>query len=84
MMETGTRARLKEDSLRFWLAVSEKKPEAVFHMHKGTAVHGILTGTDAVGAHCNVSSLKTPIGTYPLTTLRTSDIDSIQIRIQLE
>ncbi|KAJ3296451.1 hypothetical protein HDU79_006682 [Rhizoclosmatium sp. JEL0117] len=75
--ESEMRSRMRQDYLRYWIVIATKKPEATFHMYKNTSVTGRLEGIDATQSYCNVSDLKTPIGTYKEATLRVNDCQQV-------
>ena len=63
--------------LSFWTVIKNKKME--IHMMNNTIVNGIFLGTKSDPSQLLIKSLQTPIGMYPFTLLRQSDISYIKI-----
>lgn len=62
--------------LSFWTLIKNKNVE--IRMINGTKVNGIFLGTKSDQSQLLIKQLKTPIGTYPYTILRQSDISYIK------
>ncbi|TPX69662.1 hypothetical protein SpCBS45565_g02321 [Spizellomyces sp. 'palustris'] len=68
------RGRLREQSLRFWLGVADRVPEASLHLYDRNVVTGKLRGTDSTAERFNIRDLKTPVGIYPEAQVRSGDV----------
>lgn len=57
----------------------EKGALSVFHLLENTSVKGRLRRTDGKQSHFLLSSMATPIGTYPAALIRESDVRALEI-----
>ena len=63
--------------LSFWSIIKNKKIE--INMINGTKVNGIFLGTKSDQSQLLIKKLQTPIGIYPYTLLRQTDISFITV-----
>lgn len=69
-------AKNRANVLSFWTLLKNKKVE--IKMINGTKVNGIFLATKSDQSQLLIKQLKTPIGTYPFTLLRQTDISYIK------
>ncbi|KAF9119147.1 hypothetical protein BGW39_000528 [Mortierella sp. 14UC] len=72
---------LRQRSLRFWIAASQKNYSASITIPDSKPVNGMFIAVDTQEHRIRIDRLQTPLGTYDKVVLRGSDVDAIEFSL---